>query len=96
VGDERFVCLDNGAFGSTGNRPTPAYAQVDMELLARAAGIRKTCKVQDERELEEAWESRERGPNFIHVVLKPGNAPVPNIPLASGEIRERFMRALGR
>ncbi len=91
-----IVCLDNGAFGSTGNQPTPASGLVDMELLARAAGIRNTCKVQDERELSEAWESRGRGPTFIHVVLKPGNARVPNIPLAPGEIRERFVRALGR
>ena len=89
-----IVCLDNGAFGSTGNQPTPASGQVDMELLARAAGIRNTCKVQDEGELKEAWESRGRGPNFIHVVLAPGNAPVPNIPLAPAEIRERFVRAV--
>ena len=91
-----IVCLDNGAFGSTGNQPTPASGQVDMELLALAAGIRRTCKVQDEKELKEAWESRGRGPTFIHVVLKPGNAKVPNIPLTPGEIRERFVRALGR
>jgi len=89
-----IVCLDNGAFGSTGNQPTPASGLVDMELLARAAGIRRTCKVQDEKELSEAWESRGRGPNFIHVVLKPGNATVPNIPLAPEAIRERFVRAL--
>ncbi|MDV2480986.1 sulfopyruvate decarboxylase subunit beta [Methanoculleus sp. Wushi-C6] len=91
-----IVCLDNGTFGSTGNQPTPASGQVDMELLARAAGLRRTCKVQDERELAEAWEARGRGPNFIHVVLKPGNAAVPNIPLAPAEIRERFVRALKR
>ncbi|MDD4567941.1 MAG: thiamine pyrophosphate-binding protein, partial [Methanoculleus chikugoensis] len=84
-----IVCLDNGAFGSTGNQPTPASGLVDMELLALAAGVRRTCKAQDERELKEAWESRGRGPNFIHVVLKPGNAAVPNIPLTPGEIRER-------
>lgn len=89
-----IVCLDNGAFGSTGNQPTPASGLVDMELLALTAGIRNTCKVQDERELAEAWEHRGRGPNFIHVVLAPGNAAVPNIPLAPAEIRERFMRAL--
>ncbi len=89
-----IVCLDNGAFGSTGNQLTNAYGQVDMELLALAAGLKKTCKVQDERELKDAWEDRGRGPTFIHVVLKPGNAPVPNIPLAPAEIRERFMRAL--
>ncbi|MCK9330381.1 MAG: sulfopyruvate decarboxylase subunit beta [Candidatus Cloacimonetes bacterium] len=89
-----IVCLDNGAFGSTGNQLTNAYGQVDMELLARAAGIRRTCKVQDERELRKAWENRGRGPTFIHVVLKPGNAPVPNIPLSPGEIRKRFVRAI--
>ncbi len=91
-----IVCLDNGAFGSTGNQPTPASGLVDMEFLARAAGIRQTCKVQDEEELAEAWEDRGRGPNFIHVVLRPGNAPVPNIPLAPAEIRERFVRVIGR
>ena len=88
------VCLDNGAFGSTGNQPTPASGLVDMELLARAAGIRRTCMVQDEEELADAWENRVRGPNFIHVVLKPGNAAVPNIPLTPAGIRERFVRAL--
>jgi sulfopyruvate decarboxylase subunit beta len=91
-----IVCLDNGAFGSTGSQPTPAARLVDMELLARATGIRNTRKVQDERELGEAWEERgDRGPRFIHAVLKPGNAAVPNIPLNPAEIRERFVRALG-
>ncbi len=90
-----IVCLDNGAFGSTGNQPTPASGQVDMELLALATGIRNTCKVQNEEELVEAWQSQGRGPNFIHVVLRPGNTQVPNIPLAPAEIRERFIQAIG-
>ena len=89
-----IVCLDNGAFGSTGGQPTPAAGLVDMELIARAAGIRNTCKVQDEEELVEAWESRGQGPTFIHAVLAPGNAQVPNIPLSPAEIRERFVRVL--
>jgi sulfopyruvate decarboxylase subunit beta len=50
--------------------------------------------VQDEGELREAWEDRGRGPTFIHVVLAPGNATVPNILLSPAEIRERFMRAI--
>ena len=89
-----IVFLDNGAFGSTGNQLTNAYGQVDMELLARAAGIRNTCKVQDERELKGVWENRGWGPNFIHAVLRPGNAAVPNILLAPAEIREWFMGAV--
>jgi len=67
-----------------------------MELLALAAGIRNMCKVQNEEELVEAWENWGQGPTFIHVVLRPGNAAAPNIPLAPAEIRERFVRALGR
>jgi sulfopyruvate decarboxylase subunit beta len=67
-----------------------------MELLTLATGVRRTCRVQDERELKEAWKDRGRGPTFIHVVLRPGNAAAPNIPLAPGEVRERFVRALGR
>jgi sulfopyruvate decarboxylase len=90
------LCLDNGAFGSTGNQVTPAYGQVDMELLAIAAGIRSTCKVHTREELTDAWENRGRGPTFIHVILKPGNAPVQNIPLAPAAIRERFVQALSR
>ncbi|MDN7024779.1 sulfopyruvate decarboxylase subunit beta [Methanoculleus sp. FWC-SCC1] len=90
------VCLDNGAFGSTGNQPTSAYGQVDMELLAIAAGIRNTAKAHTPEEIREAWEARGRGPAFIHIVLKPGNAPVPNVPYTPEEIRNRFMGSLQR
>ncbi len=90
------VCLDNGAFGSTGNQPTSAYGQVDMELLAIAAGIGNTAKAHTPEEIREAWENRGAGPAFIHVVLKPGNAPVPNVPYTPEEIRNRFMRSLQR
>jgi sulfopyruvate decarboxylase beta subunit len=89
-----IICLDNGVFGSTGNQPTSAYGLVDMELLAVAAGIRSTCKVHTAEELADAWESRGKGPNFMHVILNPGNAPVPNIPMAPVAIKERFIRAL--
>lgn len=95
-GNLTVVCLDNGAFGSTGNQPTNAYAQVDMELVAIAAGIRNTVKVHTPDELREAWETRGEGPTFLHVIIKPGNAPVPNIPYSPADIRNRFMRALQR
>ncbi len=88
------VCLDNGAFGSTGNQPTSAYGQVDMELLAIAAGIGNTAKAHTPDEIREAWENRGAGPAFMHVILKPGNAPVPNVPYTPEEIRSRFMRAI--
>lgn len=89
-----IFCLDNGAFGSTGNQLTPAYRDTDIELLAIAAGFRYTVKARLEAELAAViWELRE-GPNFVHVLLKPGNAAVKNIPLTPHEIRDRFVAAL--
>jgi sulfopyruvate decarboxylase subunit beta len=93
-GNLTIFCLDNGTFGSTGNQPTPAYEVADIELLAIASGFRRTCKAQTEDELAAAIEERGAGPNFIHVIIRPGNADVANIPLPPTAIRDRFMAAL--
>lgn len=89
-----IFCLDNGAFGSTGNQLTPAYRDTDIELLAIAAGFRYTTKAQSEAELSAVIGKLGRGPNFVHVLLKPGNATVKNIPLTPHEIRDRFSGAM--
>ncbi|MFA4825453.1 MAG: sulfopyruvate decarboxylase subunit beta [Methanoregula sp.] len=89
-----IFCLDNGAFGSTGNQLTPAYRDTDIELLAIAAGFRYTAKAQSEAELAAVIGELKKGPNFVHVLLKPGNAAVKNIPLTPHEIRDRFSAAL--
>jgi len=89
-----IFCLDNGAFGSTGNQLTPAYRDTDIELLAIASGFRFTTKAQTESELASVIADLCPGPNFIHVLLKPGNAMVKNIPLSPHEIRDRFMAAV--
>jgi sulfopyruvate decarboxylase subunit beta len=89
-----IFCLDNGAFGSTGNQLTPAYRDTDIELLAIAAGFPHTAKAQTETELSAAIGKLGRGPNFVHVLLKPGNSAVKNIPLTPHEIRDRFSAAM--
>jgi sulfopyruvate decarboxylase beta subunit len=89
-----IFCLDNGAFGSTGNQLTPAYRDTDIELLAIASGFRFTTKAQTESELASVIADLRPGPNFVHVLLKPGNAMVKNIPLSPHEIRDRFMAAV--
>ncbi|QSZ67343.1 sulfopyruvate decarboxylase subunit beta [Methanofollis aquaemaris] len=89
------IGLDNGAFGSTGNQPTYAAANVDLELLARASGFTRTWKVGSPEEIGAVMAaSADEGPNFIHVMLRPGNASVGNIPLTPQEIRARFAAAL--
>ena len=89
-----IICLDNGVFGSTGNQMTPAYRQVDLELYARACGFEQTVKVTSAEEMGRAIASAEYGPSFIHVVIRPGNSDVPNIPLTPHEIRDRFMSTI--
>lgn len=89
-----IVCLDNGVFGSTGNQMTPACRQVDLELYARACGFEQTAKVTSAEEIGRAVTSLEQGPSFIHVVIRPGNSDVPNIPITPLEIRDRFMNTI--
>jgi sulfopyruvate decarboxylase subunit beta len=87
-----IICLDNGAFGSTGNQCTPAATTVDLELVAQAYGIKNTWKVHTFEELYHGFKCRERsGTEFIHVILKPGNTQAQNITITPTEIRDRFM-----
>ncbi len=89
-----IFCLDNGAFGSTGNQLTPAYRSADLELMALGAGFTHTRKVEDKDSLSTAIQELKEGPNFVHVLLRPGNAGVKNIPLTPVKIRDRFKKAL--
>lgn len=91
-----IICLDNGAFGSTGNQMTHAWRGVDMELYALAAGFTNTHHVHTPDDLKQVWKNRGPGPCFIHVLLNPGNSDAKNIPLSPIEIKERFMEACSR
>ena len=89
-------CLDNGTLGSTGDQLTNAYSGVDMELMAISAGIKETEKVHTEKELKSTIVGLydNKGPRFIHVIVKPGNAEVKNIKLTPEQIKRRFMNAM--
>ncbi len=91
-----IFCLDNGTFGSTGDQPTHALSAVDLEIVARSFGIENTKKVKSASELTRVMETihSEKGAKFVHIVLKPGNADVKNIPLKHYEIKERFKAAV--
>ncbi len=86
------VALDNGTYGSTGDQLT-ASQHLDLELLAQGFGIKHTSKVYTAEDLLTALQPRE-GPKFIHVVIKPGNANVPNLPYTATQIKRRFMAHL--
>jgi sulfopyruvate decarboxylase subunit beta len=86
------IALDNGTYGSTGNQQT-ASQQLDLELLARGFGIEHTSKVYTAEDLLTALQLP-IDPKFIHVVIKPGNANVPDLPYAAAQIKRRFMAHL--
>jgi sulfopyruvate decarboxylase beta subunit len=90
-----IVAVDNGAYGSTGNQPTHTRYVTDLSVVAQGFGIRNTALVAEQKELVASISSRARGPRFIHVIARPGNAEIPNIPLEAVEIKRQFMKALG-
>ncbi len=91
-----IFCLDNGTFGSTGDQPTQAFSQVDMELLAKSFGFVRTEKVQNASQLKGVLKKIAEEPalRFVHVLLKPGNADVRNVGLDALAIKRRFRVAL--
>jgi sulfopyruvate decarboxylase subunit beta len=89
-----ILAVDNGVHGSTGNQPTATSLSVDLELTAKGLGMRKTCKVASKREISLALQGLGDGPNFVHVLAKPGNADVPNVPLSPLEIKANVAEAL--
>ena len=92
-----IIGLDNGVYGSTGDQCSPAYNTVDLELLAQASGFQTTWKVHTPEELKQVYaQALNGGLSFIHVVIRPGNSSVSNIPLSPSEIKNRFCSEAGR
>jgi sulfopyruvate decarboxylase subunit beta len=88
-----ILAVDNSVHGSTGNQPTLTGDKVHLGMLALAMGIENTSVAVSPQEAAGALRNGV-GPRFVHVVAKPGNADVPNIPLSAAEIKLRFMNFL--
>ncbi|HYA33006.1 MAG TPA: sulfopyruvate decarboxylase subunit alpha [Candidatus Bathyarchaeia archaeon] len=86
------IALDNGTYGSTGDQCTPSQ-QLDLELLARGFGIQHTTKAYTAEELLNSLHLP-AGSKFIHALIKPGNANVPDLPYSAADIKRRFMAHL--
>lgn len=95
LGNLTIIALDNGTFGSTGDQRTGAYLRIDLEFLAIAMGFSKTLFCRTSEELRDAFRrsASEKGPWFIHCIVKPGNANLPEVPLDPVAIRDRFQKA---
>jgi len=89
-----ILAVDNGVHGTTGNQPTATKFCVDLELTARGLGLEKTYKAASREEILSVLQSLKGGPNFVHILAKPGNANVPDVPLAPLEIKQNVIEAL--
>lgn len=89
-----ILAIDNGVHGSTGNQPTATSYCADLGLIAKGAGFEKTHKAASKDEIVSTVRNLKAGPNFIHLLAKPGNMEVPNIPLTPIEIKQNFMEAI--
>jgi sulfopyruvate decarboxylase beta subunit len=90
-GNLTVIAIDNAAYGSTGNQKTATCSQIDLELMAKANGIKDTVKVHTTAELKAALL---RKVSFIHALVKPVNVKCKEIPLSANEIKQRFMKKL--
>jgi sulfopyruvate decarboxylase subunit beta len=89
-----ILAIDNGVHGSTGNQPTATSCCTDLELVAKGAGFDKTYKAATDPQMLSVIKSLHEGPNFVHILAKPGNTKVPNVPLTPLEIKKNVMEAI--
>ncbi len=89
-----ILAIDNGVHGTTGNQPTATSFCVDLESTAKGLGIEKTHKAASRKEVLSVLQGLDNGPNFVHMLAKPGNANVPDVPLNPLEIKQNVIGAL--
>jgi len=91
-----YICLDNGAYESTGSQETAA-SNTDFCQMAMAAQFISASEVRTAEELKTALTTTQElpGPHFIRIMIKCGSRPDLPRPLATPvENRERFMKTL--
>ncbi len=90
------LCVDNGAYGSTGNQTTAAASRTDLAKVAHGFGIENIVRSANPAVIAEALERfNGSGPVFIHAICRAGNADVPNLTITPEQIRhgvEGFLR----
>jgi len=87
-----ILCVDNGHYGETGYQKSHTSLGVDLEQMARGAGIRSTCTVENEAEIARgARMLREsKGASFVVLRVKPTDAPKLKRLMNPADARVRF------
>jgi len=86
-----LVVFDNQCYGSTGSQCTYT-TKIDLHEVAKSVGFKNTFVFEEEIEFKKVLNAK--GPVFVHMKVKPGNADVPVINMEPEEIKERFMKEI--
>ncbi len=90
-----LVLLDNGCYASTGSQCTYAI-NVDLSDVARVIGFNNVFKFDEGERINMGPILEAKGPIFVHIIVKPGNADVPVIDMEPKKIIRRFMDEVKR
>lgn len=91
-----IICVDNGHYGETGYQKSHTGRGVDLEQIARGAGIKLTRTVTSEADIADAARILRQGNGtaFVLLSVKPSDAPDVELNLDGAACRETFRRAL--
>lgn len=84
-----LVVFDNQCYGSTGFQCTYTTT-IDLLKVAEAVGFKSIFVFDDKINFKKVLDVK--GPSFVHVKVKPGNADVPIIDMEPETIKARFKK----
>lgn len=89
-----ILCVDNGHYGETGYQRSHTSRGVDLEVMARGAGIGRTLTVQHETQLQQGHATLRDGSCSVFVNLQTGKDEPPTYPrlLEPAAVRLRFKK----
>jgi sulfopyruvate decarboxylase subunit beta len=87
-----LLVVDNGAYGSTGDQPTPTQDKTDLAAVARAAGCARVISTTgpETRDVLASALADESAATVIVSRVAAGSEPVAPIPLSPIAIRDRI------
>jgi len=92
----KWIVIDNGVYGSTGNQSTHSREGASLAQMARAAGIRDSLELTAEQDIQSVLKKRikQRGLCFTVIKVEQGNMSTQRIPYDPIFIRNRFKTAV--
>ncbi|UCC19275.1 MAG: sulfopyruvate decarboxylase subunit beta [Promethearchaeota archaeon] len=89
-----LIIIDNSTYGSTGDQKTYTNGKTKLDIIAKGAGFSSILIIDREEDITEILKKISIGCHFVLIKVKPGNAPVENVPLHPEEIKKRFRNAI--